>query len=168
MELGQRRRDDDRQADLAEIVKLTLTFVRAAVLKRAQLEVDLVPSPPVKGSPNKLGQVMTNLLVNAMQALPDRARSENRIKVTLGPDSSEGWVRVVVSDNGEGIPESVRDRIFDPFFTTKTQGGTGLGLAISKRIVEELGGHIDVDSSPGGGTTFLVRLPAATTGVTHS
>ena len=161
MELGQRRRDEDVQAELQEIVELTLTFVRAALLKRATLEVDLQPSPPVKGSPNKLSQVMTNLLVNAMQAMPDRARTENRIKVSLAPDHAEGWVRLAVEDNGEGIPDDVREHIFDPFFTTKTQGGTGLGLAISKRIVEEVGGRIEVSSRPGKGTTFTVRLPAA-------
>ena len=161
MELGHRRSDEDVQADLKEIVDLTLTFVRGALLKRAMLEMDVRPIPPVKGSPNKLGQVMTNLLVNALQALPDRPRSENRIAVSLGPDQAEGWVRVAVEDNGEGIPDDVREHIFDPFFTTKTQGGTGLGLAISKRIVEEVGGHIEVVSRPGEGTTFTVRLPAA-------
>jgi len=163
MELGHRRSDEDVQADLKEIVELTLTFVRAALLKCALLEVDLQPSPLVKGSPNKLGQVMTNLLVNAMQAMPDRGRSENRIKVSLAPDQTEGWVRLAVEDNGEGIPDDVREHIFDPFFTTKTQGGTGLGLAISKRIVEEVGGHIDFESRPGKGTTFTVLLPAART-----
>lgn len=161
MELGHRRRDEDVAADLREIVELTLTFVRAALLKQAVLEVDLRASPPVKGSPNKLGQVMTNLLINAMQALPDRARSENRVVVSLAPDEAEGWVRLAVHDNGDGIPDDVREHIFDPFFTTKTQGGTGLGLAISKRIVEEVGGRIEVDSRPGEGTTFIVRLPAA-------
>jgi signal transduction histidine kinase len=163
MELGHRRDDEDVQSDLKEIVDLTLTFVRGALLKRAELELDLQPSPPVKGSPSKLGQVMTNLLVNALQALPDRPRSENRIVVSLGPDQAEGWVRVAVEDNGKGIPDDVREHIFDPFFTTKTQGGTGLGLAISKRIVEEVGGHIDFESLPGEGTTFTVRLPAART-----
>jgi len=163
MELAHRRRDEDVQADLKEIVDLTLTFVRAALLKCALLDVDLQPCPPVKGSPNKLGQVMTNLLVNAMQAMPERGRAENRIKVSLAPDQAEGWVRLVVEDNGEGIPDDVREHIFDPFFTTKTQGGTGLGLAISKRIVEEVGGRIEVSSRPGEGTTFTVRLPAART-----
>jgi two-component system sensor histidine kinase/response regulator len=161
MELGHRRRDEDVQADLGEIVELTLTFVRAALLKRAQLEVETTACPPVKGSPNKLSQVMTNLLVNAMQALPDRPRSDNRISVTLTTDATGRWVRLAVADNGEGIPDSVRGHIFDPFFTTKTQGGTGLGLAISKRIVEEVGGHIEVESQPGSGTTFVVELPAA-------
>jgi len=161
MELGHRRSDEDVEANLGEIVELTLTFVRAALIKRAIVEVDLRPCPPVKGSPNKLGQVMTNLLVNAMQALPDRSRSENRIAVSLAPDEAEGWVRLAVEDNGEGIPHDVREHIFDPFFTTKTQGGTGLGLAISKRIVEEVGGHIDFESRRGGGTTFTVLLPVA-------
>lgn len=161
MELGHRRRDEDVEADLREIIDLTLTFVRAALLQRAVLEVNLRSSPPVKGSPNKLGQVMTNLLVNAMQALPDRARSENRITVSLGPDETEGWVRLAVEDNGEGIPDEFRERIFDPFFTTKAQGGTGLGLAITKRIVEEVGGRIEVSSRLGKGTIFTVRLPVA-------
>lgn len=161
MELGHRRRDEDLQADLGEIVALTLTFVRAALLKRAQLEVDTTPCPLVKGSPNKLGQVMTNLLVNAMQALPERSRADNRIAVTLAPDATGDWVRLEVADNGEGITDSVREHIFDPFFTTKTQGGTGLGLAISKRIIEEVGGHIEVESQPGSGTTFVVELPVA-------
>lgn len=161
MELGHRRSDEDVEANLGEIVELTLTFVRAALIKCAIVEVDLRPCPPVKGSPNKLGQVMTNLLVNAMQALPDRSRSENRIAVSLTPDEAEGWVRLAVEDNGEGIPDDVREHIFDPFFTTKTQGGTGLGLAISKRIVEEIGGHIDFESRRDGGTTFTVLLPVA-------
>jgi signal transduction histidine kinase len=161
MELGHRRRDEDLEADLSEIVELTLTFVRAALLKRAQLVVDVAECPPVKGSPNKLGQVMTNLLVNAMQALPDRPKTDNRIVVNLAPEPDGAWVRLAVADNGEGIPDSVLGSIFDPFFTTKTQGGTGLGLAISKRIVEELGGRIEVESEPGSGTTFVVLLPIA-------
>jgi signal transduction histidine kinase len=161
MELAHRRRDEDVQADLKEIVELTLTFVRAALLKLAVLDLDLQPSPPVKGSPNKLCQVMTNLLVNAMQAMPERPRAENKISVSLTPDPEAGWVRLAVKDNGKGIADDVREHIFDPFFTTKTQGGTGLGLAISKRIVEEVGGRIEVSSRPGEGTTFSVRLPVA-------
>jgi signal transduction histidine kinase len=160
MELSHRRRDEDVTADLHEIVDLTLTFVRAALLKRANLEVTLGEVPKVKGSPAKLGQVMTNLLVNAMQALPDRPRSENHVTVSLGPDGR--WVRLEVSDNGQGIPSDVVEHIFDPFFTTKTQGGTGLGLAISRRIIEESHGTIQaVSDGEGLGSTFVVRLPVA-------
>jgi len=163
MELSHRRRDEEETADLGDIVDLTLTFVRAAVLKRAQLELDLKPVPRVDGSPTRLGQVMTNLLVNAMQAMPDRPRTENRITVTLGVDADDSRVRLRVQDNGGGIPADVAGQIFDPFFTTKAQGGTGLGLAITKRIIEESGGTIDVDSTEGIGTTFTVVLPIAET-----
>ena len=159
LELSHRRRDEEVSADLCEIVNLTLTFVRAALLKRAQLETDLAEVPRVAGSPTKLGQVMTNLLVNAMQAMPDRPRADNRVTVVLR--SEDEWVRLDVEDNGLGVPPDVADRIFDPFFTTKTQGGTGLGLAISKRIVQEAGGTISVASEPGEWTRFTVRLPLA-------
>jgi len=159
LELSHRRRDEEVTADLREIVNLTLTFVRAALLKRAQLETDLAEVPRVTGSPTKLGQVMTNLLVNAMQAMPDRPRTENRVTVLLRPE--DDWVRLEVEDNGLGVPAEVAERIFDPFFTTKTQGGTGLGLAISKRIIQEAGGTISVSSEPGEWTRFTVRLPVA-------
>ena len=159
LELSHRRRDEEVTADLRDIVNLTLTFVRAALLKRAQLDTDLAEVPRVTGSPTKLGQVMTNLLVNAMQAMPDRPRAENRVTVVLRPE--DGWVRLDVEDNGLGVPIEVADRIFDPFFTTKTQGGTGLGLAISKRIIQEAGGTISVASEPGEWTRFTVRLPLA-------
>ncbi len=160
MELGHRRSDEETFADLKEIVDLTLTFVRAALFKVSQLDVKMDPVPRVVGSPNKLGQVITNLLVNAMQAMPSRSRNENLISVTLGKDPTPGWVRLSVGDNGQGIPNDVTERIFDPFFTTKIQGGTGLGLAISKKIVEEAGGTIEVTSRPGSGTQFTVRLKA--------
>jgi signal transduction histidine kinase len=159
LELSHRRRDEEVSADLCEIVNLTLTFVRAALLKRAQLETELADVPRVAGSPTKLGQVMTNLLVNAMQAMPDRPRADNRVTVVLRAEDE--WVRLDVEDNGLGVPADVADRIFDPFFTTKTQGGTGLGLAISKRIVQEAGGTISVASEPGEWTRFTVRLPLA-------
>lgn len=164
MELGHRRSDEETHANVKEIVNLTLTFVRAALLKVSRLEVELEQVPRVVGSPNKLGQVMTNLLVNAMQAMPARSRTENVITVTLGKDPTPGWIRLTVGDNGQGISNEVANRIFDPFFTTKTQGGTGLGLAISKKIVEEAGGTIEVSSLAGSGTTFTVRLRSAESG----
>ena len=161
LELSHRRRDDEVTANLEEILELTLKFVRPALLKRARLDVEISPAPVVQGSPRELGQVLINLLINAMQAMPDRPRAECLVRVGLEPQVGGTWVVLEVSDNGEGIPNDVLDRIFDPFFTTKTQGGTGLGLAISKKIVTEAGGTIDVDSEVGKGTTFTVRLPAA-------
>jgi signal transduction histidine kinase len=163
LELSNRRRDMESKADLAEILDVTLKFMRAALLKRSRLEIDTDPVPEVQGSPQELGQVLINLLVNAMQAVPDRAASENLVGVRLAPAAELGWVELQVYDNGEGIPKELLGRIFDPFFTTKTQGGTGLGLAISKKIVEESGGTISTESETGSGTSFTVRLPVAVT-----
>ncbi|MEX1310300.1 MAG: hybrid sensor histidine kinase/response regulator [Candidatus Sulfomarinibacteraceae bacterium] len=161
LELSNRRRDLELTADLAEILDLTIKFMRAALLKRARLQVDTDAVPVVQGSPQELGQVLINLLVNAMQAVPDGPASDNLVGVRLAPASELGWVELQVYDNGEGIPENVLGRVFDPFFTTKTQGGTGLGLAISKKIVEESGGTITAESEAGKGTSFTVRLPVA-------
>ncbi len=161
LELSHRRRDDEVIANLGEILELTLKFMRAALLKRARLEIETEHVPAVQGSPRELGQVLVNLLVNAMQAMPDQQPSESLVGVRLRPASVMGWVQLEVYDNGAGIPEDLVARIFDPFFTTKTQGGTGLGLAISKKIVEEAGGTISAVSFPGEGTTFTVLLPVA-------
>jgi len=161
LELSHRRRDEETTADLTEILELTLKFMRAALLKRARLEVETVVVPFVQGSPRELGQVLVNLLVNAMQAMPDQPPSESLVGVRLEPASEVGWVKLQIYDNGQGIQEDLVARIFDPFFTTKTQGGTGLGLAISKKIVEEAGGTITATSAIGEGTTFTVLLPVA-------
>lgn len=161
LELSHRRRDEETTADLGEILELTLKFMRAALIKRARLEVEIAVVPVVQGSPRELGQVLVNLLVNAMQAMPDQSPSESLVGVRLKPASDMGWVELQVYDNGAGIPTNLVARIFDPFFTTKTQGGTGLGLAISRKIVEEAGGSITAQSAPGEGTTFTVLLPVA-------
>lgn len=163
LELSHRRRDEEQATDLAEILELTLKFMRAAILKEARLEVDVVEVPMVQGSPRELGQVLVNLLVNAMQAMPDQATSESAVGIRLRPTSDLTSVELQISDNGEGISADILNRVFDPFFTTKTQGGTGLGLAISKRIVEQAGGEITAESAIGQGTCFTVRLPIAVT-----
>jgi two-component system sensor histidine kinase/response regulator len=159
IELSHRRRDEEKIADMKEVANLTLRCVRAELLKRAQIQVDIEPGPPVQGSPNKLGQVVMNLLINALQALPDRPRGQNVVSLRLHPIGD--FVHLEVEDNGSGIPADVVGQIFDPFFTTKTHGGTGLGLAISKQIIEEMHGRISVDSEVGRGTRFTVELPAA-------
>jgi signal transduction histidine kinase len=159
MELSHRRRDEERTADMKEVANLTLRCVRAELLKRAQIQVDIEPGPLVQGSPNKLGQVVMNLLINALQALPDRPRGQNVVSLRLRPVGDV--MRLEVEDNGSGISEEVLGQIFDPFFTTKTHGGTGLGLAISKQIVEEVQGRISVDSKVGRGTMFSVEIPVA-------
>jgi two-component system NtrC family sensor kinase len=110
--------------------------------------------PTVRGSAHDLQQVFLNLVLNAIQAMPDKG--------TLGVRSfaSDGSVKIDVSDTGVGIPAENRDKIFDPFFTTKEVGkGTGLGLSVSYGIIKKHHGHLSVSSEVGKGTTFSVVLP---------
>ena len=100
-----------------------------------------------------------NLLLNAIYFTPEGGS----ISITTGPDGTEdaGGIRLDVRDTGAGIPADLIGKVFDPFVTTKPVGeGTGLGLTICHRIVEEHGGTIDVESEPGKGTTFIIKLPA--------
>ncbi len=121
-----------------------------------EFQLDLAETlPPVKGDDNQLLQVVTNILLNAVQAMPDGG------KVTIASRSMDGFVLVSIADDGAGIPADQLDRIFDPFFTTKRDWtGTGLGLSVSHTIVENHMGSIEVESEAGRGTTFKIRLPA--------
>ncbi len=111
--------------------------------------------PPVYGNTGKLQQVFVNLFLNARDAMP----SGGELEVQTG--INESMIVVDISDTGMGISQEDLKRIFDPFFTTKTMGrGTGLGLAVSYGIVQEHGGRIFVDSDPGKGTRFRLKLPA--------
>jgi PAS domain S-box-containing protein len=113
--------------------------------------------PPVRGSYQKLEQVVINLIQNACQSLPDRSRG---LSVTTRADARRGVVVLEVADEGAGIPASLLPRIKDPFFTTKRDaGGTGLGLSVSDSIVEQHGGTMNHVSEPGKGTQATVILP---------
>jgi signal transduction histidine kinase/DNA-binding response OmpR family regulator len=114
-------------------------------------------APPVAGRPEELREVLTNLLTNAMDAMPDGGRCHVRLH------GDEDWAIVSVQDTGVGMGEEMRRRVFEPFFTSKGPRGTGLGLAVSWGIVTRHGGTIEVDSVPGQGTTFVVRLPIPVT-----
>jgi two-component system, NtrC family, sensor kinase len=144
--------------DLAEVVTLASRAVRGEARRRARLELDLQPVPRIDGSRTRLGQVVLNLVVNALEAMDPAAVGRNLVRVRLR--SSGGRVQLSVEDNGPGIPPAAVDRIFDPFFTTKLDGGTGLGLAISRQIVSEHRGTLTVRSVLGEGTSFLADLPA--------
>jgi signal transduction histidine kinase len=116
--------------------------------------------PRVVCAPQQLRQVFLNLVVNAAQAV----EADGHVLVATRSDGPD-HVIVSVADDGCGIPPEVIDRIFDPFFTTKPVGvGTGLGLGIAHQIVSSHGGEIQVESTPGTGTVFRVRLPIALPG----
>ena len=115
--------------------------------------------PHVKGSLQRLEQVIINLVQNACQALPSRDRG---IDIRTFYDRKKGEVVVRVKDEGIGIALAYMGKIFDPFFTTKRDtGGTGLGLSVCAGIVKKHNGRLDFSSKPGEGTTVCLMLPAA-------
>ncbi|MGO8994360.1 MAG: PAS domain S-box protein [Polyangiaceae bacterium] len=151
--------DDSREpVDVRGVLDAALQLVAHDLRQRGRLVRDFGPTPKVMANESRLGQVFLNLLVNALQALPDAGEHEVRVRVSAPGNAS---VLVEVSDTGEGIPADVLPRVFDPFFTTKPLGvGTGLGLFVCQGIVTSLGGTLDIQSQPGEGTTVRVRLPA--------
>lgn len=115
-------------------------------------------APMVCADRTQLGQALTNLMLNAADAMP----AGGRLTIVARPGAEPGWVAVEIADTGGGISAEHLPRIFEPFFTTKTCGkGTGLGLAVVARIIEAHAGRITVDSQAGHGTTFCLHLPAA-------
>ncbi len=154
-------RDTDRPVDLAGVVSRVLSLARAEAERR---EVEVVfESPagpcPVEGGEEASSDIVSNLVVNALEASPRRGT----VRVSLAW-VGDGQVQLRVEDEGPGIPPDFRERIFQPFFTTRP-GGTGLGLAIVLRRVEEIGGAVEYDSTAGGearvGARFVVRFRAA-------
>jgi two-component system CheB/CheR fusion protein len=116
----------------------------------------------VTANAGELRQVLSNLIVNATEAL---AKTGNKllIRVYDSPDwrnPGRKGVRIVIADNGSGIPREVRPKLFEPFFTTKGEKGTGLGLWVSRSLVEKHGGRLQVRSTLGAGTAFSIFLPA--------
>jgi CheY-like chemotaxis protein len=147
--------------DLNECVVSACKIAFSEIRQRAHLIQALSDLPPIPASRGKLAQVVTNLLVNAAQAIPEGNVEQHRVTVRTGHSGGEVWLQV--EDTGRGIPPQIRAKIFDPFFTTKTRSqGTGLGLALCADIVRQHQGTITVSSQPEGGTRFEVRLPLDT------
>jgi PAS domain S-box-containing protein len=142
--------------DLNALVERVLSLVAfEAAGHRVGIQTEFDPElDPIAGDEGQLAQVVLNLVINALQAMPAGGT------LTLATRRDNGWAQLTVKDTGEGIPREVVPQIFDPYFTTR-QGGSGLGLAIAHRIVEGHHGTIDVDSKAGLGTTIVVRLPLA-------
>ncbi|MBN2391945.1 MAG: response regulator [Anaerolineae bacterium] len=126
-------------------------------LQQARIEVVSRLSsnlPPTRGAPNQLTQVFLNIIINALEAMPDGGT----LWVGTAYHAERRQIVVAFRDSGVGVAAEMREHMFEPFHTSKPTG-TGLGLAISYGIVERHGGMIEVESPPGGGTTFIVRLP---------
>jgi signal transduction histidine kinase/CheY-like chemotaxis protein len=127
-----------------------------------QLHVALDGLPPILGHPSEIREALTNLIFNAVDAMPEGGI------LTVTGTSTPTEVCLHVRDTGIGMPEAVRQKVFEPFFTTKGVKGTGLGLSVVYGIMERHGGRVDVTSTPGRGSTFTLRFqpaPAAPDGV---
>jgi len=147
--------------DLKRLLEEVLVLVQKDLqMHRIQLDVNASATVWAMASASQIQQLLMNLIINARQAMQENGR----LRLIVRDNPADGWAEVVVADSGCGIPQEKLALIFDSFYTTKKpddngQGGTGLGLALCRRIVEAHRGRIRVESEPGRGTTFTLRLP---------
>ena len=147
-------------ANLNAAIESTLVICGHETSGVAEVVTELGEIPLVTCAGGELNQVFLNIIVNAAHAIAEKHEHGVITIKTWAP--GDGWVKIAISDTGGGIPTEILDKIFEPFFTTKPVGkGTGQGLAIAHSIVVgKHGGHLDVASKPGIGTTFTIALPA--------
>jgi signal transduction histidine kinase len=143
--------------DLNELVQAAIDATAGARRRGVEVTTRLAPGlPPVSVDRTEIEQVVVDLLTNAGQS------SAGGVRIGVATELRGDRVRVVVADDGGGIPEGLEERVFDPFFTTRREhGSTGLGLSLAHHFVTEHGGSLEVDSDPGHGAVFTVELPAA-------
>jgi len=156
-----RRRSPERvPLVLRDVVEQSLEMFEQR-FESARIEVKLDTDdrcPNIHADPDQLSQVLINLIMNAIHAMPDGGS----LRIAIA--SADDTVKLTVTDSGHGIPTDVLKKVFEPFFTTKEFGkGTGLGLTVVKGILEEHGGSIAVESQEGKGTTFTILLPTGPT-----
>jgi signal transduction histidine kinase/ActR/RegA family two-component response regulator len=142
---------------IGEVISITQPRWKDQAQRRG-IQIELVTHlediPLILGNPSELREVLTNIIFNAVDAMPEGGR----LTISSQPQT-EDWVEVRVSDTGIGMTEEVKKRIFDPFFTTKGVTNSGLGLSVSYGIIKRHGGEILVESEPGKGSTFILHLP---------
>lgn len=152
------RQTDDTMTpiDMNHTIKQGLSLLESQALFHNILIVKELDSsmPQILGNQNHLSQVLTDMVINAADAMDGRGT----LTVKTGHSRGMGWI--VINDTGCGIPHKNLSRIFEPFFTTKEEGkGTGLGLSTSYGIIKKYGGEIEVKSAVGKGTTFIIKIP---------
>lgn len=150
------RLDEDEQklSDITQGIESALLVLKNELKNKTTVETDFGNIPQILCYPGKLNQVFLNILQNANQAI----EKDGKIKVKTTMDKN--WVYISIKDNGPGMQKEIVQHIFDPFFTTKEVGkGTGLGLSITFGIIKEHGGDIEVKSSPGKGSEFIIKIP---------
>lgn len=143
-------------ADVHELIEVALTILRNKYKNHITIDRKFGDVPKVKCYPGKLSQVFLNLLMNAIQAIREKGVIE--ISTTMSDDEKQ--IMIVISDDGEGMPDQIKNKVFDPFFTTKTVNeGTGMGLSIVHSIISMHEGEVNFESLVNKGTIFRVLLP---------
>lgn len=166
-----RAREKETSAAAHVVVQATERMLRPMLGSTITLEIKLgATHDMVRGDGDQLAQILTNLVINARDAVQEAGR-DGRVFIStsnvdlehpLDEAPAGEYLRLSVGDNGVGMPPEVRARAFEPFFTTKEVGrGTGLGLAMIYGAVRDLGGHVEIESEPGSGTTITLLLPRA-------
>jgi signal transduction histidine kinase len=157
LDFARQREPEIASSSVADLIKPMLALVRPDALKQRVAIVEQFAGelPPIRADSGQVQQALLNVLLNAVQAMPDGGT----LTVCAAPAGDH--VRIAVSDTGVGITRDNQQKIFSPFFTTKHRG-TGLGLAITRTIVEKHHGTITVHSEPGRGTTFTLEFAAST------
>jgi signal transduction histidine kinase len=143
------------ETDLNRLLHDVLSLVGQQLEQnRISTKLNLQPElPTILAIPNNVRQVLLNVILNAVDAMPEGGQ----LRISTHQQAG-GWAGVTIADTGRGIPAEHISQVFEPFYTTK-ENGTGLGLAISYGIIEAHGGHIDVQSEVGKGSTFSIRFP---------
>jgi PAS domain S-box-containing protein len=162
LSMARQRPLDHGAVNINEIVDAVVSVTNYSLRKsNVELTLDLACDlPRVWANDDELNQVVTNLVVNAQQAIAG-CRDSGNLRIASAYDDVEHRVLLSISDDGPGVPHDIRSRIFEPFFTTKEVGeGTGIGLAVCHRIMESLRGKIGLESHAGQGASFTISLPA--------
>jgi len=161
-EFSRRRTDDKKitQVDINDLIRNALEFTRVRWKNEAEsggihikIRKELSSLPPIAGSASELREVFTNLINNAIDAMPQGG------EISIKTFKKNSHISVELEDTGCGIPKAIRDRIFDPFFTTKGPQSTGLGMSVSYGIIDRHGGTIKIKSVEGKGTSFAIQFP---------
>ena len=170
----QHSRTSSGQKELTDLNALADEYLRLAYhglrakdkTFNSKMETDFDPAlPKIEVVPQDIGRVILNLITNAFYAVNERAKqgiAGYEPTVSVSTKKKENAIEISVKDNGNGIPEHIKEKIFQPFFTTKPTGqGTGLGLSLSYDIVKAHGGELNVETKEGEGTEFIIKLPVA-------
>jgi signal transduction histidine kinase len=145
--------------DVAELTRATVSAMQAQLPESVAIDVDVAPNiGAAAGAPDRIQQVLVNLLDNAAKYAPG--------PIAVRVEAADGYIRVSIADFGPGLTPAEQNRIFEKFYRagaqlTRSSGGTGLGLYISRELVQRMGGTLNVRSKPGDGATFVIELPRA-------